>query len=340
VTEVTAAARASSPDPATTYPPVRAEDLVFNVVYIPGTFRYLHPFLDSMLATSTVRARIVANGYAEADLAPMHRMAERHEGRVEVLHLSSETRVEHGTVLNELFDREEGEPYFCFLDTDVLSRGPWIDPFLDALTRSVAVSSAHPSWDADPRAPKGEMGLRGHFVYGTDGQLFGSSYLAAYRRPAVEEIRRRWGVDFRLAHHDQLAPATRARIEELDRHYLFYDTAKTINALLQLDGYRIEYLAETPLIHVGALSIVDYMVNTPQEEWPDPFGTIYVDDVVARDTVEVAANVAGVLMELVDGVGPRRLPSITDPRLEAWVEGITDDLARIVDAAGARAPRA
>lgn len=314
-------------------PPLREEDLLFNVVYVPGSFRYLGPFLDSMLRHSRVRARIVANGYDDDDLRAMRATQGRFEGRVEVLPFSRDVRVEHAAVLNALAEVDADLEHFCFLDSDVLARGPWTAPFLEVMRSAVAVSSAHPSWDPDPRPPVQELGLRGHYVYGADGTLFGTSYLAIYRRRALDEVRGRWDVDFRLANHHELAPATRARMEELDRHYLYYDTAKTINALLQLDGHRVAYVDDAPLVHIGSMSILDFMVNTPPELWPDPFGVDQVDDKLARDTIEVAAAVAGRLIELVDGRGPARLPAVTDERLVAWLRDFDPTLVEVVERA-------
>src|SRR5690606_22166711 len=91
-----------------------------------------------------------------------------------------------------------------------------------------------------------------HF-FDEDGFTFGSPHLAMYRRDALDETFRRWGVGFASA-GPELEPATRARLAEAGRDYKLFDTGKIVNILLQCDGQRLLHTEHPDLLHVGGMS--------------------------------------------------------------------------------------
>ena len=79
---------------------VGACDLVLNVVFTPGAFRYLHWFPRTLLDHSPAQVRLVANVIDEAEVAGMDAMAAEHPERVSVFRTGEQRMVPYGPLLN------------------------------------------------------------------------------------------------------------------------------------------------------------------------------------------------------------------------------------------------
>ena len=114
-------------------------DLVFNIVWTGTTFGTLHPFATSLLDQSQARFRFVANACPADEVNAMRRYADGAGDRVvEVFEVSSEDMLRHGTALDRVLDERDDGEHFCFIDPDILARGPWVPTLAATLTEHSA----------------------------------------------------------------------------------------------------------------------------------------------------------------------------------------------------------
>ena len=235
-------------------PAAREGDFMFNIVITPGTFRYLQLFTRSLVANSDARFRLVVNGCPPDELVAMHALATASAGRVEVVPLPSAAMVPHGAALDEIYAARDDGAYFCFMDSDVKAKRPFMGEFLDLLGRFDAVTSGNVAWSDDAVLPAGAKDLVGRHAVGHDGFAYGSSYLAIYTRAAVERVREHWGVTFRAGAHGQLPAPAREQLVAMGRSFDLYDTAKAFNILFQADGGTLTHVDNLALVHIGGIS--------------------------------------------------------------------------------------
>jgi hypothetical protein len=297
-------------------------DFVFNVVVTPGTFRFLGLFTRSLLAQSEVRLRLVANGCPADEVGDLRDFAGTSEGRVEVVVLSSPTMVPHGVALEEVFTLCDDGAYFCFVDSDVKARRPFMAMFLDLLTRVDAVTSCNVAWSDDTVLPPGSRDLAGRHAVGTDGFVYGGSFLAIYSRPAVERVRAQWGVTFRTYAFDQMPVAWQQRLDAMGRRFGLYDTAKVLNLLLQGEGFVLAHVDNPALVHIGGISqyLSDPSVLGRDPEagaGAEPAAPWFALSGVGRERWDFARWTAATLRSLVDGGPVPELPADREQRSRA-----------------------
>jgi hypothetical protein len=308
-------------------------DFVLNVVITPGTFRYLRLFTRSLLAQSELRVRLASNGCPPGELQLMRQFAADHGARVEALELTSPTMVPHGVALDEIFAARDDGEYFSFVDSDVKAKRPFMQMFLAELSRVDVVTSCSVAWSDDSILPAGAVDLAGRHAVGPDGFVYGSSYLAIYRRAVAERVRNSWGVTFRTYAHDKLAPRVQRRLVEMGRQFRLYDTAKVLNILLQGDGFGLTHVDNPALVHVGGIS---QYLSDPSVLGRDS-GSLASDDVSVpwfaasgsgRQRWDFAQWAAATLRSIVDGESPPELPDDPAQRQRAIeVRGELLDLA-------------
>jgi hypothetical protein len=225
----------------------------FNVVWCGTTFEWLGHFVASQIANSGARFRFVANGCPPEEIARMERFAEGNDRVIEVV-AATTTMEAHGVALDAMFATRDDGDHFCFVDPDILARGPYLDEFAAALDGGCAgVTSGRGVWRDDDLVPPGHPGVSGEYFYSQEGYLFGSPHFAMYRRSAVEATLERWGVGYKSAGPD-LSDAAKDRLAEAGHRYWLYDTGKIVNILLQEDGNRLCHFEHPNLMHIGGLT--------------------------------------------------------------------------------------
>jgi hypothetical protein len=300
-------------------------DIVWNLVFTPHTFRYFHLFTRSLLAMSDARARLVANGCTRDEVARMHALSEHSGGRVTAMAFPGSQMRTHGQALNALFDGTDDGELFCFVDTDVKATDRFMPRLLAALDGAVGVTSCKPAWATDTTVPAGAVDLVGRHFVSPDGFVYGSSYLAMYRRASVADTRNRWAVSFDPCVFSRLSPAVRARLDEMGRRFDMYDTAKVLNILLQGDGGTLRHLDHPELFHVGGIS--EYLSH-PRDE-PPP---LFARGGAGRTRWDFAHWAAATLMAFVDGGTP---PDAAVPGLaEAQAMTTQNELRDLVERYG------
>ena len=226
--------------------------LVFNVIYVPGSFDVLGWMLLSLAEHADCRFRIVANGCGDAEWAQMQSFAARNP-RFEACRLPWSRVATHGRALDHLFAAEDGQ-YFAFMDSDILATGPWLKPILDAVRTAPAVSTGWPLWVErdEARLDGQDYGATGIHAETDSGQVLGLSYLAVYQRAALAAVRTRHSLDFERRSWEELPRRLRRALKADGLPLGFFDTAKLLNIML---GSGV-VLPGDGLIHVGSASVV------------------------------------------------------------------------------------
>lgn len=246
-------------------------EVVFNVVFTPHTFEHLLPFTRSLLARSSARFRLITNGCDPDEVAAVRAFAARRADRIDSFVADDTAMLPHGAVLEAIWSAHDDGAHFCFIDSDVVARGPFVGEILELRAHHDVVTTGDVAWVDDRLLPAGSIDLVGRHAIGHDGFMYGSSYVACYSRPAVAVVRDRWGVTFRAGSHDQLDAGVQRRLEELGRAFRRYDTAKALNLLLVGEGLSVHHFDHPALFHLGGISQYLSSVRTtggePERPW-------------------------------------------------------------------------
>ena len=226
------------------------EEFVFNIVWTGSVFPFLRYFVASQIAHSGARFRFLVNGCAPGQVPLMEEFREEHADRVlEVMFVSDKMNA-HGVALDAALEQRDDGDYFCFIDPDILARGPFVHAFAERLAEGCAgITSGRGVWRDDDVLPKGQLGVSGEYFYAPDGYLFGSPHFAMYRRRPLSETMARWDIGFKSAGPD-LSDEAKQHLIDMKRRYLLYDTGKLANIFLQEDGQTLCHMEHLSLIHI------------------------------------------------------------------------------------------
>jgi hypothetical protein len=308
----------------------RGEGVVLNVVWTGDVFLPLAPFTASVVRHSAARVRFVANACSPRALAAMEAVAAAHPDRVEeVLVVSEDRMLRHGTCLDiVLRDRDDGDA-FALLDPDILARGPWIDPLVAALDGADGVTSGREAWSTTNVRPAAHNGVAGEHFFDQDGFVLGSPHLAIYRRDAVRESAERWAVGFGTA-GNELSEVARQRLVDGGRSYWVYDTGKVLNILVQLDGGRLVHEECPALLHVGGVA----HLLAPPGSVPGVVAGWGEDDAWTRDPAHArrataAAYTAAACRACREGTPMPAPPEVDDAELAARLAAVRDGIVEV-----------
>jgi hypothetical protein len=307
-----------------TVPPDEA--FVFNIVWTGSVFPYLRYFVASQIAHSAARFRFVVNGCPADQVRLMERFAERSRGRVVEVLVTSPTMVNHGAALDTVRGCRDDGDFFCFIDPDILARGPFVSAFADALGAScTGVTSGRGVWVDDTRVPPGHPGVAGEHFYSQDGYLFGSPHLAMYRSGPLAETVERWDVGFVSAGGD-LSERARAALRAAGHDYFIYDTAKIVNILFQEDGNELCHFEHPELMHIGGVThflvLPGMMEQLAEDAPPGSKG--------AASRLEVARFTSATLQALAEGRPAPPMPDGLDPVMRERLLPVRDALIELV----------
>lgn len=316
------------PDAGAKQPPAE-RDVVFNVVWAGPSFEYLRWFVASQMLHCDARYRFIANDCPAEDVASMERFADANAERVQDVFVASEdVRLRHGDCLDMVLDRWNDGPLFALVDPDICATGSFVTSMLSLLEGADVATSGSEVWSDTNVLPEGQLGVSGEFFYDRDGYTFGSPHLALYRRDAIDDTRERWGVGFSSASAEVLSDPARARLDELDRPFLIYDTGKLLNIFLQGDGHRLVHEEIDDIAHIGGLTHhlhpTGYTSDESGETVPD--WALWPG---MADRFEVTRYTTAVLRSLVDGVDPPPAPAhVEGPMTEklGYVRSLLTDM--------------
>ncbi len=305
-----------------------ASNIVFNVVWTGDTHRHMRHFLDTVIAQSSARFRYILNACdAESIEALTDDARTRSDRIIDVVNVSSSDMVAHGVALDAVYDRDDGSDLFCFIDTDIKARAPFVDDFLALLVDADGVTSGKEVWTDDNVVPDDHPGVGGRHFFRSDGYVYGSPHFAMYKRAALDDTFGRWGVGFGAAGRPNVSDAAWDRIVESGHEYLVYDTGKIVNILLQEDGHRLVHEEHDALLHIGGLA---HYMSPPDALHPktgEPTWTRW-NGMEARSTV--ARFAADTLKALEIGREAPPVPD-TDPSTAAKLTLVREELIEMAE---------
>lgn len=232
--------------------------LTFHIVYVPGSVAYLLPFVVTLLRWSTCRFRLVANGCTAAEVALLQARCAG-ESRLELLVLPTNRPLAHHDALNYLQARCQ-EDYYCFMDSDILATGPFMDAITPHLNAHAGVFAGAPLWMRTPDRifrPEYDV-VCGEHDRTAAGLPLGGTFFAIYDNRALTGFIHTQGMGFEMRAWSQIPGALRPWLAERDLagpHHWF-DTGKVLNLALQYQGATLAVLDSPDLVHLGGLSFI------------------------------------------------------------------------------------
>lgn len=236
------------------FPSKSPSDLTFHIVYTPGSVKYLYLFLLSLLKWSDCSFRLVANGCKIDEVAILQTIC-RKNSRLELLALPFQTMVSHGTVLNYLISRSH-ERYFCFMDSDILATGEFLNDLVPHLSQYIGVFSASPFWCQDEEQvlsdhfPK----MQGRHNKTAAGDCLGGTYFAIYHRKVISQLIQITNVGFERFWWSEIPSLYQRRLIQKGIKKEKYDTGKLLNFLLLEQGESLLFKNSSSLYHIGGVS--------------------------------------------------------------------------------------
>ena len=230
--------------------------LQFNIIYTPGTVRYLTPFILTLLKWSDCRYRIVANGCSPAECELLTAISDL-DDRLELLVMPEQRMVPHGETLNFLHERTDAD-YFCFMDSDILAVGPFLDDFRDDLENSELFSSCLPLWhnDRDITIPDYFNHMHGIHAYTSSGQTIACDYFVVYDNKVFTDTRNETNVGLAVCGWDDIAPEHQKSIQDMGQARDDYDSGKLLTLLMAARGTKINFRQSDNLNHIGGFTEV------------------------------------------------------------------------------------
>ena len=233
-------------------------DLLFNVIFVPGTVRYLRLAALSLMEMSNYRFRLVANGLNEAEQTQLREFCEAMP-RLEYCRSPQQSLIPHGTMLNLLYDRDDDE-HFCFMDSDIFA----CEPFNEELEKHLVDCDVFSSCLAAGHDHKvSGQGYGGNSIQTPTGLPLATTFFAIYRREPLVRIIRETGIGFEIVHPNEGLPPIPLPIEHIAplRSQLLLDTGKLMNMCAASAGLRFRFRPLDGLLHVGGIS--SYAVRDP-----------------------------------------------------------------------------
>lgn len=226
-------------------------NLTFNIIFIAGTVRYLRLAAESLLKESEYTYRLVANGLNKEERQQLKAFCDR-SPRLEYFHYPSKRIMDHGTMLNILFAREDSD-YFCMADSDIFAAGPFAEELEKHLPECDVFSSCLPiSMNPDIILP----GFSGRCLKTPGGLSLAPTYFSVYRTTLLRKIIAETKVGFEIYHPGRFLPSGIEKFALGDDicQSRRLDTAKLLNVLAHQYGARFRHVELDNLIHIGGIS--------------------------------------------------------------------------------------
>jgi hypothetical protein len=228
----------------------------FNVIYTPGSVRYLGWFALSLLKWSDpgISYRLVANGCSLEEEEILRKFCDGNP-RFNFLRYPSAVAVKHAIILSYLQEMEKSD-LFCVIDSDILATGDFLSDFRPFLGNAAAVCSCHAIWTTvrERVASSESRVLRGSHHH-AGRWCVGSTFFAIYDNRFLRQIIAKYGVSFhRFRKWENIPPVVRQTLLAAGFGPKIYDTGKVLNILLQIEGGRVIHRDSDHLIHIGGIS--------------------------------------------------------------------------------------
>ena len=228
--------------------------LEFNIIYTPGTVKYLSFFVWSLLKWSDCCFRLVSNGCFPAERRYLQALC-RQDERLECWTMPTKSSLPHGQVLNYLQAMSRAD-YFCFMDSDIFATGDFLADITAHLASHTGVFSGMPIWvkEEEEVMPHAFRQMVGTFNRTDRGVCLGSTYVALYDNHALTDVMQSTGIGFEEYHWHEIPEAIQEALMSLGLHKDSYDTGKVLNLLLLSEGAELLNLDSPALCHIGGTS--------------------------------------------------------------------------------------
>lgn len=229
-------------------------DLRFHVIYTPGTFQYLRPFLFSLLRWSDCRFRVVSNGCGKSERRLIESTCRR-SSRLEVIHFRQKAVLPKGRVLNALYTREKGR-FFCCMDSDIFAVGQWLDEVVEELGHHAAIFSApHFLMSEEGKTMPAKIeGAFGIHVRDPEGHCIGTTCFAIYDKKISDAYIHAKGIDFSGTAWAHVPAAYRSCFVRRGLQVKEFNSGKILNICMSCDGASLFYRNLENLRHIGGFS--------------------------------------------------------------------------------------
>lgn len=235
---------------------MKTSELRFNIIYTPGTVRYLTPFVTTLLQWSDLQFRLIGNGCSEAENALLQQVSDIDE-RLSLQILPNPRMQPHGETLDLLWQQHEAK-YFCFMDSDILATGPFLQDFLPDITTADCFSSCLPLWHcpADTVIPADFQHMHGIHAWTESGQTIACDYFVVYKQERLSATINATGAKLRVVGWNEIAESNQRILEQLGQRRADYDSGKLLTLLMLADGAHIQYRDSDKLKHIGGFTEV------------------------------------------------------------------------------------
>ena len=271
----------------------------FHLVFMPGSTRELALFTMTLLAWSHgCDFVLVDNACLPPERRFLRGLAEQRP-RLEYVQLPGAEPVAHRVALDYLVKLEHRDS-FCFMDTDILADGDWLEPLVAAATTHAGVFACPPMWTEpeDQIHPSHWRRLGGRYHVTDTGMVVGSTYLAIYDIGPLRQVLDS-GATFGRARWENLTPPVQGQLERIGMRKDAYDTAKVVNLLLVAGGHELIHLDAPGLHHIGGISVVAHPSADLDERRVAKLESVSDDE---RESIENRLGRRGVTAEYVGAI--------------------------------------
>lgn len=238
--------------------------LKFNIVYTPGTVRYLGMFVHSLLKWSDASFRLVSNGCLPPERRFLRKLCDR-DPRLDYWAIPTKTCMPHDQALNYLQAMTESD-YFCFMDSDIFASGDFLGEVRERLTEHAGLFSGAPIWVTarDQILPEAFQIMSGLHSQAHNGACLGSTFFAVYDNAALTAWMQSAGMGFETYEWSEIPREHQERLADMGLAKESYDTGKVLNLLLLSQGHRLTYLNLPHLCHIGGTSFLPLYERAPR----------------------------------------------------------------------------
>lgn len=240
--------------------------MTFNIIYTPGTVRYLSCFIWSLLkhTRKPLRFRLISNGCHPKEQSFLASMC-RQESRLEFYSIPNKKMLPHGLVLNYLQSKNRKE-HFCFMDSDIFATGNFISDIDFRSSEYAGIFSGMPVWVRSDEQifPPGFCSLTGMFNRNEAGLPLGSTFFAIYSNKILTEIMQSTGIGFEGYHWNEIPFTIQRDLAALDFKIKTYDTGKVLNLMFISREYELKNIDLHSICHVGGSSFQVFYDEQPK----------------------------------------------------------------------------
>ena len=238
--------------------------LEYNIIYTPGTVKYLSFFVWSLLDQSDATFRLVSNGCLPAERRYLQHLCHQ-DKRLTYWTMPGKGCMPHGQVLNALHSLCRAN-FFCFIDSDIFATGAFAERLATHLQSLTAVFTGMPVWVKKTEAvmPQSFHQMVGTFNRADNGICLGSTYAAHYDKQVLIDFTQSSGIGFDAYHWHELPEEVQHTLTSLGLQKTLYDTGKVLNLLLFAQGAQLQNVDAETLCHLGGTSFQVHYDSMPR----------------------------------------------------------------------------